>query len=331
MIVSVKGTDANGDGKADDVNGDGAVNDADKSLTTPTMLVQDAHDAGLLVHPYTFRSEALYLARDYNGDPEQEYRQFIQLGVDGYFTDFPAVGDKVRDQAVQSEVKSPDNPDVLTGLALANLGRSKGFEGMAISPDWTKLYPLLEGYVVGDPSNALRIYKYDLASQKFADELVGYYRLENTSNAIGDFTVINNNEYLVIERDNNQGDAAKFKKIYKVNLSQKDSDGYVMKQEVADLLNIQDPNDLSKDGSTTYKMPFQTIEDVLVIDSQTILVANDNNYPFSVGRPPAIDNNEIVVLGLSQPLSLDPRVGLSGWLDQNNLTAATPNPNRLLG
>ena len=135
----------------------------------------------------------------------------------------------------------------------------------------------------------------------------------------------------MIERDNNQGDAAKFKKIYKVNLSQKDSDGYVMKQEVADLLNIQDPNDLSKDGSTTYKMPFQTIEDVLVIDSQTILVANDNNYPFSVGRPPAIDNNEIVVLGLSQPLSLDPRVGLAGWLDQNSLTAATPSPNRLLG
>ena len=331
MIVSVKGTDTNGDGEADDVNGDGTVNDADKSLTAPTMLVQDAHDAGLLVHPYTFRSEALYLARDYNGDPEQEYRQFIQLGVDGYFTDFPAVGDKVRDQAVQSEVKSPDNPDVLTGLALANLGRSKGFEGMAISPDRTKLYPLLEGYVVGDPSNALRIYEYDLASQKFADELVGYYRLENTNNAIGDFTVVNNNEYLVIERDNNQGDAAKFKKIYKVNLSQKDSDGYVMKQEVADLLNIQDPNDLSKDGSTTYKMPFQTIEDVLVIDSQTILVANDNNYPFSVGRPPAIDNNEIVVLGLSQPLSLDPRVGLAGWLDQNSLTAATPSPNRLLG
>lgn len=312
MIVSVKGTDADGDGKADDVNGDGAVNDADKTTTAPTMLVKDAHDAGLLVHPYTFRNEGLYLARDYNGDPEQEYRQFIQLGVDGYFTDFPATGDKVRDQAVQAEVKSPDNPDVLAGKALANLGRSRGFEGMAINPDGTKVYPLLEGSVIGDPSNALRIHEYDLATQTYADELIGYYRLESASNAIGDFATINDNEYLVIERDNNQGSAAKFKKIYKVDFSKKDDSGYVAKEEVADLLNIQDPNDLNKDGSTTYKMPFQTIEDVLVIDQNTILVANDNNYPFSVGRPPAIDNNEIVVLQLGQSLNLDPKVGLAG-------------------
>lgn len=312
MIVSVKGTDADGDGKADDVNGDGAVNDADKTTTAPTMLVQDAHDAGLLVHPYTFRNEGLYLARDYNGDPELEYRQFIQLGVDGYFTDFPATGDKVRDQAAQGEVKSPDHPDVLAGTALANLGRSRGLEGMAISPDGTKIYPLLEGAVIGDPSNALRIYEYDLQTQTYADELIGYYRLENPSHAIGDFTVVNDNQYLVIERDNNQGSAAKFKKIYKVDFSQKDDSGYVAKQEVADLLNIQDPGDLNQDGNTTYTMPFQTIEDVLVIDQNTILVANDNNYPFSVGRPPAIDNNEIVVLQLSQPLNLDPKVGLAG-------------------
>ncbi|MBW4468446.1 MAG: esterase-like activity of phytase family protein [Pegethrix bostrychoides GSE-TBD4-15B] len=326
MIVSVKGTDADGDGKADDINGDGAVNDADKMLTEPTMLVQDAHDAGLLVHPYTFRNEGLYLARDYNGDPEQEYRQFIQLGVDGYFTDFPATGHKVRNQAIQSEVKSPDNPDVLTGMALSNLGRSRGFEGLAINPDRTKIYPLLEGSVTGDPSNALRIYEYDLATAEFSDKLIGYYRLESPSNAIGDFTVINDNEYLVIERDNNQGLAAKFKKIYKVDFSQQDDKGYVEKQEVADLLNIQDPDDLSQDGSPTYQMPFQTIEDLLVIDSQTILVANDNNYPFSVGRPPAIDNNEIVVLGLSEPLDLDPRVGLAGLLDQASLMALAPSP-----
>lgn len=314
MIVSVKGTDTNGDGKADDVNGDGAVNDADKTLTEPTMLVQDAHDAGLLVHPYTFRNEGLYLAKDYNGDPEQEYRQFIGLGVDGYFTDFPGTGDKVRDQATQAEVKSPDHPDVLTGQALSNLGRSRGFEGMAINPAGTKLYPLLEGSIVGDPSNALRIYEFDLATQKYADELVGYYKLENPSNAIGDFTVINDSEYLVIERDNNQGSAAQFKKIYKVDFSEQDTNGYVAKTEIADLLNVQDPNDLNQDGSTTFKFPFQTIEDVLVLDKTTLLVANDNNYPFSIGRPPAIDNNEILVLGLDQPLALDAKVGLSGPL-----------------
>jgi glycerophosphoryl diester phosphodiesterase len=78
------------------------------------------------------------------------------------------------------------------------------------------------------------------------------------------------------------------------------------------LLNIADPQDFNKDGSTTYKMPFVTIEDVLVIDDRTILVANDNNYPFSLGRPPAIDNNEMVILSLDTTLRLDPRVGLAG-------------------
>lgn len=312
MIVSVKGTDADGDGKADDINGDGVVNDADKSLTEPTTLVQDAHAAGLLVHPYTFRNEGLYLARDYNGDPEQEYRQFIQLGVDGYFTDFPATGDKVRDQAVQELVQSPDNPAVLAGEGAANLARSRGFEGMAVSPDRTKLYPLLEGSVVGDPSTALRIYEFDLATQKYADELVGYYKLESPGNAIGDFTPINDTEYLVIERDNNQAAAAKLKKIFKVDFSEQDAAGYVEKTEVSDLLNIQDPDDLNEDGSTTFSFPFQTIEDVIVLDKDTILVANDNNYPFSVGRPPAIDNNEILVLQLGESLELDEQLGLAG-------------------
>jgi alkaline phosphatase len=310
MIVSVKGTDADGDGKADDVNGDGAVNDADKTLTEPTTLVQDAHAAGLLVHPYTFRDEARYLARDYNGDPAQEYRQFIGLGVDGYFTDFPATGDKVRDQAVQAEVQSPDNPQVLAGETLANLSRSRGFEGMAVSPDGTTLYPLLEGSVVGDPSNALRIYQFDVATKQYSEELVGYYKLEDPSYAIGDFTPVNDTEYLVIERDSNQGGAATFKKIYKVDFSQKDEDGFVSKTEVADLLNISDPDDLNNDGSTTYAMPFVTIENLLVIDATTLLVANDNNYPFSVGRPPAIDNNEVILLELNEPLQLAPGVGV---------------------
>jgi glycerophosphoryl diester phosphodiesterase len=298
LVVPAQTVDRNGDGQADDLNGDGTISDADRVLGEPTSLIQDAHNAGLLVHIYTLRNEDTFLANDYNGDPTQEYKQFIELGVDGFFTDFPGTGDTIRDLYVGEPVVS-------------NLGGSRGFEGLAINPDKTKLYPLLEGSVVGDPSNALRIYEFDVASQDYQG-LVGYYRLENTSHAIGDFAVVNDNEYLVIERDNGQADAAQFKKIYKVDFSQQDANGYVAKEEVVDLLNVQDPNDLNQDGSTQFTFPFVTIEDVLVIDEKTILVANDNNYPFSVGRPPEIDNNEIILLGLENPLNLDPRVGLAG-------------------
>ncbi|GAA6616889.1 glycerophosphodiester phosphodiesterase family protein [Scytonema sp. NUACC26] len=298
LIVPAQTVDRNGDGQPDDLDGDSTITDADRVLGNPTTLVQDAHTAGLLVHPYTFRNESVFLASDYNGDPVKEFKQFIELGVDGYFTDFPGTGDTVRDLYVGETVVS-------------NLGGSKGFEGLAINPSKTTLYPLLEGTVVGDPVGSLRIYKYDLQSNKY-DGIAGYYQLENPNNAIGDFTVVNDNEYLVIERDNGQGATAQFKKIFKVDLSQKDANGFIAKEEIANLLNVQDPQDLNKDGSNVFTFPFVTIEDVLVLDNKTILVANDNNYPGGGGRSSAPDNNEILVLELGTTLNLDPRVGLAG-------------------
>lgn len=61
----------------------------DKTLAAPNTVVADAHAAGLTVHPYTFRNEASYLAKDYSSDPIKEYLQFYELGVDGVFADFP--------------------------------------------------------------------------------------------------------------------------------------------------------------------------------------------------------------------------------------------------
>ena len=63
--------------------------DEEGNLAPPTNLVDRAHAVGLAVHAYTFRSEARYLARQYDGEPGVEYRQFFSLGVDGVFTDFP--------------------------------------------------------------------------------------------------------------------------------------------------------------------------------------------------------------------------------------------------
>ncbi len=55
-----------------------------------TTLVADAHQSGLFVHAYTFRSDKEYLPPPYQGDPTNEYLEFCRLGVDGFFTDFPA-------------------------------------------------------------------------------------------------------------------------------------------------------------------------------------------------------------------------------------------------
>lgn len=53
------------------------------------LTVDDAHEAGLLVHPWTFRDERRYLADRYGDDPLSEYLEFFRLGVDGVFSDFP--------------------------------------------------------------------------------------------------------------------------------------------------------------------------------------------------------------------------------------------------
>jgi glycerophosphoryl diester phosphodiesterase len=87
-IISSSCADANNDGKCDDVNGDGLVNEADRKLLPPTSVVADAHKAGLLVHPFTFRSEQRRLASDFAGMPINEYLRFYEAGVDGLFTDF---------------------------------------------------------------------------------------------------------------------------------------------------------------------------------------------------------------------------------------------------
>lgn len=213
-------------------------------------------------------------------------------------------------------VLSPQNPGVLArspnpgAATTANLPSSRGYEGMAISPDGMTLYPMLEGTVAGDPEGALRIYEFDVASKTFVTDTLHYYQLEDPAHAIGDFTVINENEFLVIERDGASGDEAQFKKIFKIDLNSVDDNGVVAKEEVVDLLNIADPNNLAGLGET-FRFPFVTIEDVLVLDANTIVVLNDNNYDARGGRGPGVkDPNEMIILRLATTLELAEGVGV---------------------
>ncbi|HRA68282.1 MAG TPA: esterase-like activity of phytase family protein, partial [Caldilinea sp.] len=139
-------------------------------------------------------------------------------------------------------VQSPQHPAILArspqpgAASAANLRASRGFEGMATNPARTTLYPMLEGTVTGDPEGALRIYTFDVASQQYVTDTVRFYPLADPNHSIGEFTVINDDEFLVIERDNDSGDEATFKKILKINLNELDEQGFVQKEEVVDLL-----------------------------------------------------------------------------------------------
>jgi glycerophosphoryl diester phosphodiesterase len=75
-------------GACQDVTGDGLVDERDRKLLPPSGVIAEAHKQGLLVHPYTFRNEPRRLARDFAGNPLNEYLAFYEAGVDGLFSDF---------------------------------------------------------------------------------------------------------------------------------------------------------------------------------------------------------------------------------------------------
>ncbi|MER6825013.1 esterase-like activity of phytase family protein [Streptosporangium sp. NPDC000563] len=200
-------------------------------------------------------------------------------------------------------VKAPENPS-LNGEQ-PNLGRSKGFEGMARSVDGRTLYPLLEGTVSGDAAGTLRMNEFDLRKRSYTGKR-WTYRLESPDNAIGDMIAVDRHRFLVIERDNLQGDEARTKRVYLVDTRHAD----LRKTLVADLLDLANPRGLGGFGET-FRFPFQTIEDVVILDDRTLGVLNDNNFPFSAGRTPGRpDDNEFITVRLSRPLQADSRVYL---------------------
>ncbi|WNG15978.1 glycerophosphodiester phosphodiesterase [Cystobacter fuscus] len=73
----------------------------------PTSLVRNAHAAKLLVHPYTFRPENSFLPAPLKAQgPDsalstegaiREIQAYLDAGIDGFFTDHPAVGRQAVD------------------------------------------------------------------------------------------------------------------------------------------------------------------------------------------------------------------------------------------
>ncbi|MDR1461080.1 MAG: esterase-like activity of phytase family protein [Campylobacteraceae bacterium] len=221
-------------------------------------------------------------------------------------------------------IKTPDSPG---DKNVFEVKRSKGFEGMAMSDD--KLYALLEGALYGqngyendNKQEYLRILEFDIKNERWSGNF-WKYPLEKNGNAIGDFNMISKDRGLVIERDNGEGIVEKacqikqdksscfgnlplFKRIYLIKLDHSNMGRNVEKIAYIDLLNIQDPNKLSRKplSEGVFKFPFFTIENVDIVDKNHIIVGNDNNLPFSSSREPNLaDDNELILLDVGDFLN----------------------------
>ncbi len=101
--------------------------------------------------------------------------------------------------------------------ATVNLGRSRGYEGLASSKDGKFIYGLLEGplwdaekkdWEKQDGNQVLRILEFSVGEQKWTGRHWKYV-LSPGATAIGDFNMIDGTTALVIERDNGEGTADK--------------------------------------------------------------------------------------------------------------------------
>jgi hypothetical protein len=203
-------------------------------------------------------------------------------------------------------VYAPQHKDVVAGRAVANLPGSGGFEGMAINRSGTRLYTLLERTVVGDADKTLRIDEFDIVSERYTGRRF-IYPLDAAGSNIGDMVAVDDKRFVVLERNGSTVTApnpAPFKKVYLIDLENVAEGGVARKLELVDLMKLADPFDLNGDGNPIFTFPYVTIENVLVLDPRTLLVVNDNNFPYGGGRAPASDNTEFLRIRL--PVSLLP-------------------------
>ena len=232
-------------------------------------------------------------------------------------------------------VRSPDHPAVRVPATAGEdfrVARSSGFEGMAMTPDGSRLWAMLEKPLLTEDGERegsfLRVLEFDPGSGEWTGNAFRY-PLDEDATAIGDFNFVDDTRALVIERDNGEGDPslacedpdapradcfphpAEFKRVVLIDTEDRDADGHVRKIAHVDLMDIADPDGVARLESDTaddtpgrFTFPFFTIESVRAVDDTHIVVAMDNNLPFSSGR--RLDraaDNEFILLAVPELLS----------------------------
>ncbi|WP_309664051.1 esterase-like activity of phytase family protein [Tabrizicola sp.] len=231
----------------------------------------------------------------------------------------------------ETVLKGPDTAGISAVSVMGKdwtVQRSGGYEGMALQPGSNLLWALFEKPLLGEDGKPEGTFLRSLAFDPAKGEWTGAgfkFALADGATAIGDFNFIDATRALVIERDNGEGAAslkcagdpmpdcfpapAMVKRIVLIDTASVDADGFVRRIGHIDLMDIADPDAkarLETVGGTAGKFtfPFFTIEDVMQVDDTHIMVAVDNNLPYSSGR--ALDkaaDNEFILLSVPEFLA----------------------------
>jgi glycerophosphoryl diester phosphodiesterase len=220
---------------------------------------------------------------------------------------FSAEGELLAPPVQFPDGKSPGNPYLQPGETPRVRG-SRGFEAMAASADGSTLYPIVEGSFADDPQPRRRfIYEFDTATASYTGR-TWQYETDRDVNVIGDAFMSGHNEIVLIERDDFQGPASVTKRLYEIDLHRTDRDGYVEKELLADLLRIANPDAIGTNtspGAYGVGDPFafagQSVEVVIPVGGDQLLIGLDNNYPGGSSRYPGTpDDTELITIDLQK-------------------------------
>jgi glycerophosphoryl diester phosphodiesterase len=295
-IYKVKPTWETADGGPGRIDVQGFLSLRDPDHQVPFPIVNDATPDRLLTGA-DFDIESLVRSPDGTFWIGDEFGPFL-LHAD-------ATGKLLQAPVPFPDGKSPQNPYLQPGET-PRIGASRGFEAMGGSIDGKHLYPILEGAFTDDSDQRRRwIYEFDTTTDSYTGRRWAY-QTDEASNFVGDAFTVKKGKLLVDERDNYDGAAAVFKRIYEVDLDRTDAQGFVEKSLVVDLLKIANPDGI---GTATtpgeygvadpFSFPFVSVETVVQLRDGRLLTANDNNYPGDDARVPGTpDDTEMAVLDL---------------------------------
>ncbi|BCB79240.1 esterase-like activity of phytase family protein [Phytohabitans flavus] len=238
------------------------------------------------------------LARDYRGD----------LWIGDEFGPYLVRTDKTG-KVLQAPIplpdgaKSPQSPDLAPGET-PTVPASRGFEAMAVSRDGKWLYPILEGAKTDDADQRRRIvYEFDVRANRYTGR-TWWFRVADPSLVVGDAGVLDGRRLVLIERDNEMGPRSVVKRLLVTDLDEVGADGYLGRRTAVDLMRVADPHGVSTPARPNeygvgklFSFPLQSVESVLPLGGDRVLVANDNNFPGNDGRIPGrADDTELIVL-----------------------------------
>jgi hypothetical protein len=197
---------------------------------------------------------------------------------------------KVLDPPVPTPgVRSPDSPYLFSRPN--NLRGSNGFEAMALSKDGKTLYPILEGALINDDPLRRVVFEFDVRERRFTGR-TWTYRMSRENTLVSDAVAYGRRHLIVLERDNEQGPAAAWKRAFLTDVPGRSA--VIGKDQIVDLLNIRDPHEISLPArpgdfglGDPFEFPYQTVESVLPVEEDVLAFVNDTNFG-SMGRNPAL-------------------------------------------